>query len=61
MKIKISKAIIFDFIYTCICLFVLLALNDFNNFLLIFFIFLSGTIGAFVYVLFKEAEDETKS
>ena len=32
MKIKISKAIIFDFIYTCICLFVLLALNDFNNF-----------------------------
>ena len=61
MKIKISKAIFFDFVYTSICIFVLLALNDFNNFWLIFFSFLCGTIGSFVYVLFKEAEDETKS
>lgn len=60
MKIKISKAIVFDFIYTFIFLFVISKLNDFNNFWLIFFSFLGGTVGTSLYILLREIENETK-
>lgn len=55
------KAIFFNFIYTFICVLALCLLTSFNNLWLIIFSFMLGDISAFVYLYFKEADNETKS
>ena len=64
MRIKISKAIIVNFIYTFICILSLCIIAGSENLLLIDFSYLIGDIGAFVYILLREVEkikNETKS
>ena len=55
------KAIFFNFIYTFVCILTLYILAGSENYLVIAFSYLLGDIGAFVYLCFKEEDNETKS